>query len=118
MLKFLFGETARFQIGRKLADLEADFVPINGYTGRGEIEYSAWADGSRQLEVELRGIAGRSADIHIDGTRVMSVTLNDGRVDKFFDTRQGDAIPEIREGSLIEVYQNSQPILSAVVERD
>ena len=118
MLKFLFGNQARVRIGNKLSDLEADFSPVNGYTGRGEVEFSAWKDGSRQLEVELRGIAGRSADIYVNNMRVKSVTLTEGRGDEFFDTRQGDAIPDIREGTIVEVYQNGQPILSAVMKHD
>lgn len=119
MLKFLFGGgEKRVSIGRKVADLEARLTPVNGYTGRGEIEFSAWRNGSKQLEIELRGVAGRSADVYINGERVKTVSLNNGRVDAFFDTRKGDALPELREGSNVEVRQNGDAILDGVLLPD
>ncbi len=123
MFKFLFGggsrsHDIRFSAGRKTADLEARLQPVNGYTGRGEIEFSAWRNGSRQLEVELRGVAGRSADVFVNGERVQTVMLDNGRVDAFYDTRQGDAVPELAEGAAVEVRQNGDPILSGVLRPD
>lgn len=119
MFRFLFGGgEARMSFGRKTADLEARLSPINGYTGRGEIEFSAWGNGSRQLEIELRGVAGRVAELFINGERIKTVNLDNGRVDAFYDTRQGDALPELSEGASVEIIQNGDAILNGVLLRD
>jgi hypothetical protein len=123
MFRFLFGggngrNDIRFSAGRKTSDLEARLTPVNGYTGRGEIEFSSWQNGSRQLEVELRGVAGRTADVYINGERVKTVNLENGRVDAFYDTRQGDALPDAVAGDRVEVRQNGDPILDGVLRPD
>lgn len=117
MFNLLFGRS-RIKIGRKLADLEARLSGVNGFTGRGEIEYSAWHDGSRELEVELRGVAGRAADVIVNDVKVISVALDNGRVDATFDTRLGDAIPDLGVGGRVEIRQNGEAILKGVLAQD
>lgn len=103
---------------RKEADLEAKLTGVNGYTGRGEIEFTAWKGGARVLEVELRGVAGRSADIHINDAFVMTVNFDNGRLDKTFSTRNGDTVPELAEGAQIVIRQNDEIILEGVLIPD
>lgn len=117
MLGFLF-KNARVTVGRKLSDLEADLSPVGGFTGRGEIEYSSWQSGSKFLEVELRNVAGRTADVFINNERVKTVELHNGRVDQTFETDQGDAIPTLEVGAEVEIRQNGQPILVGVLRHD
>ncbi len=120
MFKFLFGGGEnRVAIGRKIADLEARLSPVNGGTGRGEIEFSSWRDGSKQLEIELRGVTGAAtADVYINGERVKTVTLDNGRIDDFLDTRKGDAVPDLSVGASVEVHQNGGPVLGGVMAPD
>ena len=116
----LFGAdaNARVHIGRKTADLEARLSPVGGSMGRGELEFSAWADGSRQLEVELRDVAGHDADVYVNGSRVVSVPVSNGRCDEFFDTRQGDALPAFSVGAAVEIRQSGETILSGAFQHD
>ena len=102
----------------KTADLEADLHGVSGFTGRGELEYAAWSNGVQNLEIELRGVAGVSADVFANGIEITRVPLTNGRVDAHLDTRRGDAFPALTEGAEIEIRQNGQPILAGVLVRD
>ena len=107
-----------FKIGRKLVDLEAKLSGVNGHTGHGEIEFEMWKDGMRELEIELRGVAGRFAEIFANGDLVAAVEFDNGRLDHRFISKNGDELPELGEGALIEVRQNGQPILEGVLRPD
>lgn len=107
-----------FSLAGKLADLETKLTGVNGYTGRGEVEFESWKDGHRCLEVELRGVAGQYAEIYADDRLVVALEFDDGRYDNTFHTRDGDPIPELTEGSYIEVRQNGDPILAGILAAD
>ena len=107
-----------FKLPGKLADLEAKLAGVNGYTGRGEIEFECWKDGHRCLEVELRGVAGQRAEVFADNELVVELEFDHGRYDNTFHTRYGDAIPELAEGTMIEVRQNGDAILAGVLVAD
>lgn len=119
MLKFLFGgANARVAVGRKVLDLDARLSPVIGGSGRGEIEYTAWRDGSKQLEIELRGMSGSSAEVLIDGKRVTTALLDHGRADIFLDTGKGNAVPDAAQGAQVEVRQGGDLILGGVLLPD
>lgn len=99
----------------KRADLEAKLQGVNGYTGRGEIEFSEWNNGVRTLEVELRGIAGRTADVYADNVFTATVNLDNGRTDYRFNSRKGDIVPALTQGGRIDVRQNGDVILEGVL---
>lgn len=103
---------------RKSVDLEAKLTGVNGYTGRGEIEFAIWHNGVRELDIELRGIAGRTADIYAGESHIATVNLEKGKVDYTFSTRKGDAVPVFAAQTLIEVRQNGDVILSGVFAND
>lgn len=105
MLKF------SFLAGRRLTALEADLKGVSGYTGRGEIEYSARKNGAARMDVELRGVAGQSADVYADGTLVKTVALHNGTTNQTFDSTRGDDVPALNEGAHIEIRQNGDVIL-------
>lgn len=112
MLKF------SFLAGRKLMDLEADLRGVNGYTGRGEVEYSAWKNGARRMEIELKGVAGQSADVYVDGALTKTVPLHNGATDHKFDSSHGDDVPALCEGARIEIRQNGDVILEGRLSPD
>ena len=119
MLKFLFGgANARAAVGRKVLDLEARLSPVIGGSGRGEIEYTAWRDGSKQLEIELRSMSGSSAEVLINAERVTTALLEQGRANIFLDTRKGNAVPDAAQGASVEVRQKGELILGGVLLPD
>lgn len=100
------------------AGLEAKLSGVNGYTGRGEIEFAARKNGARKLGIELRGVAGREAEFCADDQFTATVSLKNGRADQTFSTNRGDDVPELKEGAHVEVRQNGQTILQGVLARD
>lgn len=107
-----------FKSGFRRATLAVELRGVNGFTGSGEVDYSAWRDGSRQMEIELRGVAGRLAELYGNGARIAAIEINNGRVDRMLDTQQGDSVPLLDEGAMIEIVQNGQPILGGKLVRD
>jgi len=113
----MFGALIKLWPG-KIADFEAKLAGVNGFTGRGEIEYAAWKNGAKTLEVELYGIAGRIAEIYVNNDFVITVDLNEGRADYTFSTRRGTTLPTLTEGGRVEVRQNGDVILEGVLIPD
>ncbi len=111
-------ETILKALPRKSADLEAKLHGVNGFTGRGEIEFVAWKSGAKEMEVELRGVAGRNAEIYADDAHVMTVSFDNGRLDQTFTTRKGDVLPDLIEGTRVDVRQNNEVILEGVLIPD
>ncbi len=119
MLKFLFGgANPRTAINKKVLDLEAKLSPVVGGSGRGEIEFTAWRDGAKQLDIELRGMSGSSAEVFIDGERITTVLLENGRADVFLDTCKGNAVPSFTQGAQVEIRQHNDLILGGVLLPD
>ena len=55
---------------------ESSLRGVNGFTGRGDIAFAVWPNGKRQLNVELRGVAGRVAEVYADGA--LAATIESG----------------------------------------
>ena len=89
------------------ADLAATLTGVNGFTGRGEVEFSSRRTGVRSREVELNGVAGREARL----------TFDNGRASQMFATDKGDNIPRLYYGANIEIRQNGEAILKGVLKR-
>lgn len=100
------------------ADLEAKLSGVNGYTGRGEIEFATTRNGARKLGIELRGVAGREAEFCAEETFTATVPLKNGRADQTLSTSRGHEVPELKEGAHVEIRQNGQTILQGVLARD
>jgi len=103
---------------RKIADYEAKLTGVGGFTGRGEVAFSAWTSGAKNLEVALRGVAGRVAEIFVDGGFVATIDLDNGRANQVFDTRRGNTLPSFVEGGRVEIRQNGDVILEGVLIHD
>lgn len=90
---------------------ESSLRGVNGFTGRGDIAFAVWPNGKRQLNVELRGVAGRVAEVYADGALAATIDLDEGRAGKSFNTKRGDDVPYLTKDASIDVRQNGQVIL-------
>lgn len=102
-------------LSHKNVDLEAKLKGVNGFTGYGEIEFAEWKSGTRKLDIGLRGCGGAVAEVYANDVHTATVNLNNGRVDYTFSTRKGDAVPQLAEGTRMEIRQNGDAILSGVL---
>ena len=103
---------------QKRQEFEAKLRGIDGFTGRGEVEYTEGENGERVLEVELKGVAGRTAEVYIDRALTVTVPISSGRADETFMTRRGDTVPQLFNGQHVEIRQNGQAILAGVFAPD
>ena len=97
--------------------LGADLTGINGYTGRGVIEFSMRRGGMRRLAIALKGIAGQHAEIYANGEFAAGIALLNGAAESRFDSRRGDSVPVLGEGAHIEIRQNGDAILAGELIR-
>lgn len=98
------------------AALTARLVGVSGFTGRGDIRFAARKNEKNILFVDLRGLAGRSAMIFVNGTQVATIEISKGRAGKSLSSRAGHKFPKIGPGDNIDVRQNGDVILSGVFE--
>lgn len=98
-------------VTQKRTQFDLSLRGVNGYTGRGDISFAAWPDGKRKLDIALRGVAGRVAEVYADGALAATVDLKEGRAGQTLDTRRGDTVPQLGVGAQIDVRQNGQVIL-------
>jgi hypothetical protein len=104
--------------GKKGTELEAKLTPMNGGKGHGEFEYCALKDGKKELEIELHGLEGASADVRVNGQQRWTLSLAGGKCDAKFSSGKGDDVPLIAAGDRIEVVQGGKPVLGGVVRPD
>ncbi len=98
-------------VTQKRTHLESSLRGVNGFTGRGDITFAVWPNGKRKLDVALRGVAGRVAEVYANDTLAVTIDLDDGRAGRTFYTRRGDAVPYLTQDMRIDVRQNGQVIL-------
>jgi len=97
------------------AGLETKLDGVAGFTGGGDFTYSTRRGGHRAYKIELRGIAGKAADLYVSGIKITSIELTDGRAARKFDTKRGDPTPRLSADDLIEIRQNGSIILTGVL---
>jgi len=108
-------DTILNSLSRKLTSLETKLRGVSGFTGRGEIAFTAHKSGVKRMEVKLRGVAGRSAEVFIDDVFLTNIDLDNGRVAHTLTTHKGDTIPDLTEGARVDVRQNGEIILEGVL---
>ncbi len=96
---------------KKRTRLESNLKGVNGYTGQGDIAFAAWPNGKRKLDVALRGVAGRVAEVYANGALAATIDLKEGRAGRSFNTQRGDQVPQLTPDATIDVRQNGQIIL-------
>ena len=102
----------------RLTNLEAKLSGVNGYTGRGKIAFTAWRNGAKAIAIDLRGVAGRDAEIQLNDKSVLTVNFDKGRLAQKFNSRKGHDVPDLAEGAQISIVQNGVIILEGVLIPD
>lgn len=90
---------------------------VAGFTGTGEVRFTAWPDGHVSLIADLRGVAGLRAELWARGEKVGPLSGDNGRISAQFDTRAGGPALALAPGDLIEVRQNGAVILTGVLAK-
>ena len=119
----------RFVAGWKdcsvIASLEADLYPIGGSKWGEEpveIEYTTFASGRTQLEIEierkLKVPVGDNISIWINGVKLIEIPITGSKQDIQLNSTNGDSIPEISLGDRATVQHNGNPILEGKFKRD
>ena len=108
----------RNALPNRAATLETNLSGVNGYTGRGTLEFTAWRNGARSINVVLRGVAGRDAEIQVGENALFSVSVDKGRVAQKFSSRKGHDVPDLSQGSEVRISQNGVIILEGVLVPD
>jgi len=97
--------------------LGATLQGVDGFTGRGEIAYARRSNGEQRMRVQLRGLAGRSADVFVNGAAFKTVFLDNGLFRHSFDSTRGERIPTLNEGARLEIRQNGHLVLEGCLAR-
>lgn len=95
--------------------LEAVLKGVAGFTGSGVVRYFVRADGTRRIDAEIFGIAGRRAEIAVGGAPLVEVTCDDGSGDGHFDSAVGAPLPVLCAGDMVEVRQNGVAVLRGML---
>ena len=96
---------------------KAALIGVSGFTGRGMIGLYQGKNGTKSLSVVLRGIAGRSAEIHVDGSHAATIAIKNGRAVGRFSSAKGHTLPDFHDGTNIEIRQNGDVVLTGVLSR-
>ena len=99
------------------AAFDARLAGVNGFTGRGDIAFTLWNSGEKTMEVALRGVAGRSAEIYEGDALIAEVAIVNGRADTAFHTRKGAVLPDLGPEARLDIRQNGHAILSGSLKK-
>ena len=105
---------------RIVEDYEARLSPPAGADeesadARGKAEHERFGDGEVEFGVRLRGLPvhdGAEVEIHLNGSKLASVPVNDGRAMLLLSLGGGDSIPAVRSEDRIEIIYRGRMLLS------
>jgi hypothetical protein len=97
------------------ASLKAPLSGVNGFTGRGAIWFSAWLGGRKVISINLRGVAGRRAELYADDHLISNVKIRNGSARVKITLPGNDFAASMSEGAVIEIRQNNDAILGGVL---
>ncbi|MEM9495563.1 MAG: hypothetical protein AAGA09_06130 [Pseudomonadota bacterium] len=101
---------------RRTSSFDARLQGVGGYTGRGDIKVAARSDGDIKLNVALRGVAGRKAELFLGGDLIARVKVDNGRAARIVRKQVEAETHSFQEGARIEVRQNGDAILEGVLK--
>ncbi|MCG2784004.1 MAG: hypothetical protein L6461_02750 [Anaerolineae bacterium] len=87
----------------------------------GELEFKAYDDGEKLLEVELHALNaphGAAVSVLIDNAPVCEVMLSQGHGRLLLSTAQGESLPEVSNGSQAEIRYQGETLLSGIFMPD
>lgn len=98
--------------------LAAKLSGVDGFTGRGTVACKIARQGLDTLRVDLNGLAGRKAEIFLNETPAGTITIKNGRAREKFASPLVAGAPAVGDGSLVEIRQNGDVVLSGVLTRN
>lgn len=98
--------------------LKAPLSGVNGFTGRGDIRFTARQGGRKIIVVSLRGVGGRKAEIFANDDPIANVKIQNGRARARIKLPDNDVTSSLTEGASIEIRQNNDLILGGVLAQN
>ena len=99
----------------KQSSLNAKLIGVAGFTGIGTVDYTGYATNHSDLSVKVKGIAGLKAALHLNDKHLADLTIKNGRIYMFADSRQGENIPALTEGDRVAIHQNGDVVLEGIL---
>lgn len=121
------------KLRREIEEYEADLYKVqeaswlNRLLGlfmqskHGELEMKAYDDGEREMKIKLHGLNipdGATVSAVVDGNAAFEVRVDRGQVRMFFSSSQGDSIPVVRNGSVVQIQYGSETLLEGAFRPD
>lgn len=116
---------------RKIAEYEANLYSMEplSFWARlfgsrkkgGELEFKAYDDGEKVLEVELYGVKaphGAAVSVVIDNSLVCEVRVSQGHGRLLLSTSQGESLPNVSNGSQTEIRYQGETLLLGTFRPD
>lgn len=116
---------------RKIAEYEANlYIPdqpsfwarlFGSRKKGGELEFKAYDDGEKVLEVELHGVKaphGAIISVVIDNSPVCEARISQGYGRLLLSTAQGESLPDVSNGSQVEIRYQGETLLLGIFRPD
>lgn len=87
----------------------------------GELEFKAYDNGEKVLEVELHGVKaphGAAVSVVIDNSPVCDVRVNQGHGRLLLSTAQGESLPDVSNDSQAEIRYQGETLLQGIFRPD
>jgi hypothetical protein len=98
-----------------LEEFEAHFQPIQpGLNIRGKSEWKHYGDGTYRFKISVRDIPladGSQVDLWRDGTWLMRLSVQNGKVKLDIENDSGSGIPVVRAGQVLQI-KSGQSVLA------
>ena len=106
-------------------EYEADLFPVSmselSGDKKGKLERKTYGDGEERLKIRLRKVDlddGATVKVVIDGDAVCDIEVADGKGRAELSSKEGTTVPDVHEGSLVEVQYQYRPLLRGTFEPD
>jgi hypothetical protein len=113
------------RVRRVVEEIEAELhkVPKPRFFNieQGELELKTYEDGARKLDIFFRGIEspdGSVAQVLVDGDVLCELPLKRGCGQHEYNNENGDQVPELRVGQVVEVQYGGKVFLKGTFTPD
>ncbi len=101
---------------RKIAEFEANLYKTGSSQKFGEVEWEEYADGNKELEVQIFGTNLPVYELYINDTKVTDTDPTKPK--QFIRTSEGKEVPAVKDGDVIIIRQNGFEIARGAFHRD